>query len=84
MRYDTDMSGFRERAEARRQSLTGGRAANSEELSVIDLRFWREATPSDRLNAIWLMALESLAMKGKHESAFGLQGSSIGVRRIGG
>src|SRR5206468_12990910 len=77
------MSSFEGRAHARRASWTGGRARSMEELEEADRSFWSEASPSQRLTAVWQMADESLAMKGLNEPSSGLQGSAFSVRRRG-
>jgi hypothetical protein len=72
------------RAAARRTSWIGGKAPSHEALDGTDIDFWQAATPSERLNAVWQMALESLTITGAHEPAPRLQGSPVGIRRRGG
>lgn len=75
---------FAERARERQARWQGGVARTHEEMAEEDLRFWRNATPSQRLEAVWQMALEAWVLKGAHGPAPRLQGSPVGIRRKAG
>lgn len=65
---------------ARRAAWNGGVAASHEQLEAEELRFWAEASPSDRFNAVWQMALEAWTIGGENGAPPRLQGSPVGVR----
>jgi len=56
-RYNGGVEDLAERAAARRAAWTGGCAASFREMARCDREFWEAATPSQRLDATWEMAL---------------------------
>jgi hypothetical protein len=70
----------RKRAEARRKTWQGG-LVSAAEAGDADLSFWRKATDTQRLDAIWQLAVDSLVLSGHHGPRRGLQRSLAGIRR---
>ncbi len=70
----------RKRANARRETWQGGLVSMAE-TSNFDLLFWRQATDTQRLDAIWQLAIDSLVLAAHHGPRRGLQRSLAGVRR---
>jgi hypothetical protein len=74
---------FEERSRRRRQLWTGGVAATHEEAELADYRFWASASPSDRFDAIRLMAIEAAIISGNNETSPRLSGPPFGIRKLG-
>ncbi|MEZ4297371.1 MAG: hypothetical protein R3B70_20570 [Polyangiaceae bacterium] len=72
---------YRQRAAARRATWTGGVASSHDAMEQADIEFWRNATASDRFNAVWQMAIDAWVIEGSDAPAPRLQGSPCGVRR---
>ena len=72
---------FDERARRRRQQMVGGVAKSHEELDDLDWAFWRNESPSARLNAVWQLALDAMAMHAENDAPPGLQRPACGIRR---
>ena len=70
-----------ERAEVRRTTWAGGLAHSHAAADAADLTFWREATPSQRFDAVVEMAIEAWVIKGGHGAPPRLQRAAGGVRR---
>ncbi len=75
------MDPYQSRAEQRRQTWGGGRAAANADLIAEERRYWSQASASKRLDAVWEMALEAWSLKRGAEPAPRLQGSPVGVRK---
>ena len=75
---------FKERAERRRAAMVGGVVASHSELEVADQAFWDQATASERLSAVWQMALDAMTMNSERDASSGFQGPAFGTRRRGG
>ena len=73
---------YEARAKARRAAWCGGTAKSFDELEAKGLQFWRDASPSARLSAIWQLVVEASIIKGRHGSPPGFQGSVTGVGRF--
>jgi hypothetical protein len=78
------MSTPSERAEARRQTWTGGVASSFAEMDQRDLEFWLAMTPAERVGAMWSLVEDSLAFEGHRGPAPRLQRSTGGVRPLRG
>ena len=74
-------STYDERARRRREQLVGGVAKNHDELDALDWAFWRGASPSARLNAVWQLAFDAMAMHSENDAPPGFQGPAFGIRR---
>ena len=73
---------FRRRAAARRATWSGGVARSFDELEEMGLEFWRNASSSAKLNAMWQLLVDAWVVEGKHGSPPRFQGSIIGVGRF--
>jgi hypothetical protein len=73
---------FEKRAALRRASWDGGVARSWAELDRRGSEFWRTATPSARLNAMWQALIDAWIIKGKHGPPPGFQGSVVGIGRF--
>ena len=51
--------GFRRRAEARRATWTGGVARSFDELEERGVEFWANASPSQKLTAMWQLIVDA-------------------------
>lgn len=71
---------FLERARRRRERIVGGVARSHQELDDVDQMFWTKATPSERLGAIWQLALDAMAIQPEKDASPGLQGPAFGTR----
>lgn len=72
------------RAQARRQTWSGGVARSFEQMAEIDLDFWLAMTPEQRLLAMWSLVEEGLALEGNDGAPPRLQRSVGGVRPLRG
>lgn len=79
--YSLNMSTRSQRAEARRQKLTGGIAHSHEEMAKHDLEFWLAVPPIERLRAACVLQEEIRALKNDGPIPR-LQGSTGGVRLL--
>jgi hypothetical protein len=68
------------RAAARRSTWTGG-VAKVSDMAAIDRAFWSKMTPVARLQSIWSIVEDSLALGGDHGPTPRLQRTVGGVRR---
>jgi hypothetical protein len=73
---------FEKRAAERRANWQGGVARSWAELEEQGLEFWRTATPSARLDAMWGALVDAWIIKGKNGPPPGFQGSLVGVGRF--
>ncbi len=69
-----------DRAEARRRSWKGGVAKSFDEMERVDLDFWLSMSPRERLEMMWSLVEDSLALEGHDGPAPRLQRSVGGVR----
>jgi hypothetical protein len=69
------------RADRRRATWTGGRAASFEDLEEKGLEFWVNADPAAKLQAMWDAIVEAWVINGKHGPPPRFQGSAFGVGR---
>jgi hypothetical protein len=76
---DDDLARAR-RAEERRRTWRGGVARSFEEMEDVDLDFWLDMTPEDRLRAMWSVVEDVLVMQGENGPPPRLQRSAGGVR----
>ena len=75
------MENFESRAEMRRQTWRGSVAVDHAELATQERGYWKTASASERLDAVWGMALEAWSLKRGAEPAPRLQGSAVGIRK---
>lgn len=73
-------SSFEQRAALRCSLWQGGKLTHGSELEEEELQFWAQASGSQRLNAVWQMALESAIIKGDDRFTSRLQRSVAGLR----
>ena len=71
---------FEERANRRRKTWQGAVESHSV-LIDRERNYWRQASASERLDAVWELALEAWSLKEGERPAPRLQGSPIGIRR---
>lgn len=80
IRMTDELDERRKRAETRRSTWAGGVATHAE-LARIDAAFWAHMTPTHRLQSIWSIVEDSLALAGDHGPTPRLQRLVGGVRR---
>jgi hypothetical protein len=68
------------RAAKRRATWLSGACSTPADKDLLEHRFWQEATPSERLDAVVQMAIDSELIQG-HEPPDRLQRSLGGIRR---
>lgn len=64
--------------------MVGGVVSTHAELDEVDQIFWDNATASERLTAIWQMALDAIVIDSGQHASSGLQGPTCGTRRRAG
>ena len=75
------MESREERAERRRRTWTGGVARSFEEADEMDLEFWMNATPAERLRGVTQLVFEMHEWAGDGGSPPRLQRAVGGVRK---
>jgi hypothetical protein len=71
---------YKSRAEARRARISVGVVANSfDELEQAGLEYWQNATPGERLSAIWQLIVDEWVIGGKRGPPPRFDGSTCGV-----
>ncbi len=70
------------RAEARRANWSGGRVPLRCSDAELELRFWADATSSQKFDAVWEMAMEAWTLKNGNESVPRLDVTCFGVRPL--
>ncbi len=78
--YPVDEANKLARAAARRSTWTGG-VAKVSDMAEVDRAFWSEMSPVARLQSIWSIVEDSLALSGDHGPTPRLQRAVGGVRR---
>jgi hypothetical protein len=73
-----------ERATARRATWTGGRVSSPEEMERVDLELALAVPPAERLQSMWSLVEDSLALQGIHGPTPRLQRLVGGVRPLRG
>jgi len=73
--------GFEERARLRRERMVGGVAHGHDDLDAADRDYWRRASASDKLTAIWQLALDAFSLHSRNDAAPRSEGPAFGIRR---
>lgn len=78
------MSTPEERRKARQANWVGGVAHSFSEMEDVDLAFWQAMSPVERLQMVWSLVEDTLALQGNHGSPPRLQRLVGGVRALRG
>jgi hypothetical protein len=78
------MSDISERRRAREATWAGGVARSFAEMDTIDLAFWQRAAAAERLQTVWSLVEDALALQGNDGPPPRLQRLVGGVRALKG